>query len=199
MSRTFCPQEWMLDLMMRGWLDPNGILLSSLERAKRAVINMKKISIIFQPSPTLIFWGAMWENLYPSPGCPGPISIPFKKKVWGHITSPHKYLGKKKTKHRPQFLRGLTSQTRSHQNLFPVPVGGEFFPLPTTSVLCHWRMGPSLPGRKKSGSVRAMTTVASVMSSGSWNSNGIKWEMIDSLAGPKYVHVNVFVCVCVCT
>ena len=177
MSRTFCQQECMLDLMMTGWLDPNWILLSSLERAKRAAINMKKDLNHLPTKSNPNLWGAMWWVLQKIYTLTPDALVRFRfhsKKVWSHITSPTNILVGKK-KHPPQFFVALDPPNlRVPKISFPSRWGGEKnFPLPTTSVLCHWRMGPSLPGRKKSGSVRAMTTVASVMSSGSWNSNGI--------------------------
>lgn len=142
---------------------------------KRAVINMKKISIIFQPSPTLIFevpCSKFTENLYPYPQMPWSDFDSIQKKGMGSHHIAPQISWKKKNIDLNFFVAWPPNLWVP--KIFPRSGGWwKFSRYLQPGVLCHWRMGPSLPGRKKSGSVRAMTTVASVMSSGSWNSNGI--------------------------
>ena len=118
---------------------------------KRAVINMKKISIIFQPSPTLIFevpCSKFTENLYPYPRMPWSDFRFHSKKRYG-VTShrPTNILEKKK--HRPKFLRGLTSQPMSPQNLSPFRWVVKIFPLPTTRRLVPLKDGTLFARKEK--------------------------------------------------
>ena len=135
-------------------------------RNKRCLFHPKR-KIIFQPFPTLIFelpCSEFYGKSIPYGLCPGLISIYYK---W--VSSSTAYISLKKIDLPPAVWppNMIPDLSRGHPPpLFWPTVNGGWFPL-GTSVLCHWRMGPSLPGRKKSGSVRAMTTVASVMSSGS--------------------------------
>ena len=201
MSRTFCRMDaWSNDERMAGpkW---NAAQLIGKSQKGRYEHEKDLNHLPTKSNLTLLKCHVVsfTENFYtPYPQMPWSHFYPFKKKGMGSHR-PHILVEKKK--HPPQFFVALDPPNlRVPKISFPVPVGWwkQISRYLQPGVLCHWRMGPSLPGRKKEWQCqghdhRGICDVIGVLKF----QRDLMGDLIDSLAGPKYVHVNVFVCVCV--
>ena len=199
MSRTFCRMDaWSNDERMAGPKWNSAQLIGKSQKGRyehekdlnhlptKSNLTLLKCHVV-----------SFTENFYTlTPRCPGPISIHSKKRYG--VTSPT-YLAEKKNID-PNLFMAWPSQPTSPQNLFPLPVGWwKKLPVTYNQRLVPLKDGTLFARKEKewqcqSHDHRGICDVIGVLKF----QRDLMGDLIDSLAGPKYVHVNVFVCVCVC-